>query len=27
GLDMGPKSIELFQQAVAKAKQIVWNGP
>lgn len=27
GLDCGPKSVELFQQAVAKAKTIVWNGP
>ncbi|RLV96688.1 Phosphoglycerate kinase [Spathaspora sp. JA1] len=27
GLDAGPKSRELFSQAVAKAKTIVWNGP
>ncbi|CCE82615.1 Piso0_002347 [Millerozyma farinosa CBS 7064] len=27
GLDAGPKSRELFAQAVAKAKTIVWNGP
>lgn len=27
GLDAGPKSIKLFQDAVAKAKTIVWNGP
>ncbi|CAX41021.1 phosphoglycerate kinase, putative [Candida dubliniensis CD36] len=27
GLDCGPKSVQLFQQAVAKAKTIVWNGP
>ena len=27
GLDCGPKSVESFQQAVAKAKTIVWNGP
>lgn len=27
GLDVGPKSRELFSQAIAKAKTIVWNGP
>lgn len=27
GLDMGPKSIELFTKAVKEAKTIVWNGP
>ncbi len=27
GLDIGPKSIELFQAEVAKARTIVWNGP
>ncbi|MDD2762428.1 MAG: phosphoglycerate kinase [Opitutaceae bacterium] len=27
GLDAGPKSIELFTQAVGRAKTIVWNGP
>ena len=27
GLDAGPKSRELFAEAVAKAKTIVWNGP
>lgn len=27
GLDAGPKSIKLFEDAVAKAKTIVWNGP
>jgi phosphoglycerate kinase len=27
GLDGGPKSIELYNQAVARAKTIVWNGP
>ncbi len=27
GLDIGPKSIELFKAEVAKAKTIVWNGP
>ncbi len=27
GLDIGPKSSELFAKAIAKAKTIVWNGP
>lgn len=27
GLDIGPKSIELFKAEIAKAKTIVWNGP
>ena len=27
GLDAGPKSIELFGAAIARAKTIVWNGP
>ncbi len=27
GLDIGPKSCELFAQAVADAKTVVWNGP
>jgi len=27
GLDIGPKSSELFANAVRKAKTIVWNGP
>ncbi|XP_011666485.2 probable phosphoglycerate kinase [Strongylocentrotus purpuratus] len=27
GLDCGPKSVEFFNQAVARAKLIVWNGP
>lgn len=27
GLDAGPKSRELFAEAVGKAKTIVWNGP
>ena len=26
-MDCGPKSIKLFQQKVAKAKTVVWNGP
>ena len=27
GLDIGPKSIELFKQVVAASKTILWNGP
>ncbi len=27
GLDIGPKTIELFSQAVSKAGAIIWNGP
>ena len=27
GLDIGPKSIALFAEAVAGAKTVVWNGP
>jgi phosphoglycerate kinase len=27
GLDIGPKSVELFGQQIAKARTIVWNGP
>lgn len=27
GLDIGPKSIDLFRAEIAKAKTIVWNGP
>lgn len=27
GLDIGPKSIELFSNAIADAKTIIWNGP
>lgn len=27
GLDGGPKSIELYQQAIARARTIIWNGP
>lgn len=27
GLDIGPKSSELFAEAVAGAKTVVWNGP
>lgn len=27
GMDIGPKSIELFNQALDDAKTVVWNGP
>ena len=27
GMDIGPKTIELYRGAIAKAKTIVWNGP
>merc|ERR1712212_898072 len=27
GLDAGPKSIELFNEVIGRAKTIVWNGP
>jgi phosphoglycerate kinase len=27
GLDAGPKSIELFENAIKDAKTVVWNGP
>ena len=27
GLDGGPKSVELFTQAISRANTIVWNGP
>eukprot|EP00798_Chlamydomonas_sp_ICE-L_P003023 gene3023-13047_t len=27
GLDIGPKSIKIFQDALADAKTVVWNGP
>jgi phosphoglycerate kinase len=27
GLDIGPKSVALFGQEIAKARTIVWNGP
>lgn len=27
GMDIGPKSIELFKDAIAGAKTVVWNGP
>jgi 3-phosphoglycerate kinase len=27
GLDIGPKSIELFSNVLKEAKTVVWNGP
>ena len=27
GMDIGPKTIELFKEAIAEAKTVVWNGP
>ncbi|MGH9791218.1 MAG: phosphoglycerate kinase [Candidatus Acidiferrales bacterium] len=27
GLDIGPKTIELYKAEIAKAKTIIWNGP
>ena len=27
GMDIGPKTIELYKAAIAEAKTIVWNGP
>lgn len=27
GLDIGPKSIAKFQEALAGAKSVIWNGP
>ena len=27
GLDVGPKTVELFSSEIAKAKTILWNGP
>lgn len=27
GLDIGPKSIELFEDTLKGAKTVVWNGP
>ncbi len=27
GLDIGPKSIRLFNEEIIKSKTIVWNGP
>ncbi len=27
GMDIGPKSVELFKEAVKNAKTVIWNGP
>ena len=27
GMDIGPKTVELFSSEIAKAKTVVWNGP
>ena len=27
GLDIGPDSIKLFQEALSECKTIIWNGP
>lgn len=27
GLDIGPKSLELFQKELTECKTIIWNGP
>ncbi|MBK5261746.1 MAG: phosphoglycerate kinase [Peptostreptococcaceae bacterium] len=27
GMDIGPKSIEIFEKEIKKAKTIIWNGP
>ncbi len=27
GLDIGPESVELFQEALADCKTVIWNGP
>ena len=27
GVDIGPKSVEIFKKAIADAKVVVWNGP
>ena len=27
GLDIGPESLKVFQNALADAKTVVWNGP
>ena len=27
GLDIGPDSVKVFQEALAKCKSVIWNGP
>ena len=27
GMDIGPKTIEIYKEAIAEAKTVVWNGP
>lgn len=27
GMDIGPKTIELFSEVISKAKTVIWNGP
>jgi phosphoglycerate kinase len=27
GVDIGPKTVELFAQEIAKARSVIWNGP
>src|SRR5262249_17760613 len=27
GLDIGPKTVELYSSEIAKAKTVIWNGP
>ena len=27
GMDIGPKTVELYKDVIAKAKTVVWNGP
>ena len=27
GLDIGPRTVELFEAEIERAKMIVWNGP
>ena len=27
GMDIGPKTIDLYKKAIAQAKTVVWNGP